>query len=64
MERVPDFKPASRDFPFNITGFRVYRDILLVFSFIWIVRWYLAVLGVAFEMHEIRLLSIYAEENG
>ena len=62
MKRVPNFEPASRNFPFNITSFLIHRNMLLVFSFNKIIRWYLGVLGVAFEMHEMRLLSIYAEK--
>ena len=61
MKGVTHFKAANRDFPVNITGFIVHRDILLVLSLIYIVGWYLGVWGVAFEMHEMRLLSIYTE---
>ena len=64
MKRVTHFKAANRDFPVNIIGFIVHRDILLVLSLIYIVGWYLGVWGVAFEMHEMRLLSIYTENNG
>ena len=61
MKGVTHFKAANRDFPVNITGFIVHRDILLVLSLIYIVGWYLGVWGVAFEMHEMGLLSIYTE---
>lgn len=31
--------------------------------FIWTVGWYFGVLGVAFEIHEMRLTSSYPENN-
>ena len=55
MKRVTLFKVVKKGFPVNITGFIVRRDILLVF--------YLGVLGVAFEMHKMRLLSSYTEND-
>ena len=64
MKRVTLFKAVNRGFPVNITGFIVHRDILLVFYFIEIVGWYLRVLGVAFEMRKMRLLSSYTENSG
>ena len=64
MKRVIQFKAVNRGFPVNITSFIVHRDNLLVLSVIQIVRWYLGVLGVAFEMHERRFLSIYIENSG
>ena len=64
MKRVTYFKTANRGFPVSITGFIVHREILLVLCFIYIVGWFLGVLGVAFKMHEMRLLPSYTENNG
>ena len=61
MKRVTHFKAANRGLPVNITGSIENRDILLEFSFIWIVGWYLGVLVVAIEIHEMSLLSSYLE---
>ena len=64
MKREAHFKTGNRGFPINITGFIVHGDVLLVVSFIQIVRWFWGVLGMAFEVHEMTPLKSYTENNG
>ena len=62
-EEIALFKAVNRSFPVNIKNSIVYRNILLVFSLIYIVVWYSGVLGVAFGLREMRLISKYAEND-
>ena len=63
VEEITLFKAVNRSFPVNIKGSLVHRNIFLVFSFIQIVGWYSGVLGVAFEIREMRLISKYTEND-
>ena len=62
-EEIALFKAVNRSFPVNIKNSIVHRNILLVFSLIYIVVWYSGVLGVAFGLPEMRLISKYAEND-